>query len=334
MNINALIDAIVRQTTILIAQLATSAGMRAPLVHTANQVFLDLVRELKHQGLGNKVIADMFGMALRTYHGRVSRLAESTSVGGKSLWAAVLEYLQDEKVARRADVLHRFRHDDDASVRGVLRDLVESGLVYQSGRGEAMVFRIAPPTDRAALDVESADAGTHSLVWVAVSRFGPTTVDEIAVAVPIGVDAVREALAHLVADGRVREIEGEGAPRYDCASCIIPLGATAGWEAAVFDHYQAVVTALCTKLRMGSTASSLTDAVGGSTYGFEVWPGHPLEREVHGLLATVRKMAMDLRRRVESYNEENAMPPNVERVIAYVGQTVLRDETLEEGATK
>jgi hypothetical protein len=54
MNIQVLIDSIVRQTTILIAQLATSAGARAPLAHVANQVFLELVSELKAQGLGNK----------------------------------------------------------------------------------------------------------------------------------------------------------------------------------------------------------------------------------------------------------------------------------------
>ncbi len=61
MNPDLLIDSIVRQTTVLIAQLATATGGRAPLAHTANQVFTDLIRELKEQGVGNKVIADMFG---------------------------------------------------------------------------------------------------------------------------------------------------------------------------------------------------------------------------------------------------------------------------------
>jgi hypothetical protein len=65
MNATLLIDAIVRQTTVLIATLATAAGHRAPLARVADQVFSDLVGELKEQGLGNKVIADMFGMALR-----------------------------------------------------------------------------------------------------------------------------------------------------------------------------------------------------------------------------------------------------------------------------
>ena len=53
MNINLLIDAIVQQTTVLIAQLATAAGARTSLSNTANQVFVSLVSELKQQGLGN-----------------------------------------------------------------------------------------------------------------------------------------------------------------------------------------------------------------------------------------------------------------------------------------
>lgn len=76
MNVATLIDAIVRQTTVMIAQLATSSGNRAHLAHTANQVFLDLVHALRDQGVGSKVIADMFGMALRTYRrGQRRRLA-------------------------------------------------------------------------------------------------------------------------------------------------------------------------------------------------------------------------------------------------------------------
>ena len=67
MTIEPLIHAIVRQTTILIAQLATARGVRAPLAQIANQVFLDLVNELERQGVSRKVSADMFGLGLRTY---------------------------------------------------------------------------------------------------------------------------------------------------------------------------------------------------------------------------------------------------------------------------
>jgi hypothetical protein len=65
MNIQLLIDAIVRQTTVLVAELATAGGARAPLAHVANQVFMDLAAELERQGVSRKVSADMFGLALR-----------------------------------------------------------------------------------------------------------------------------------------------------------------------------------------------------------------------------------------------------------------------------
>lgn len=56
MNVQLLIDAIVRQTTVLIAQLATRGGVRAPLAHLANQVFLELAKELQAQGAADSAL--------------------------------------------------------------------------------------------------------------------------------------------------------------------------------------------------------------------------------------------------------------------------------------
>ena len=67
MDTRHLIEGIVQQTTVLIAQISTAAGLRAPLARVADQVFLELAREIEAQGVGRKVVADMFGLALRTY---------------------------------------------------------------------------------------------------------------------------------------------------------------------------------------------------------------------------------------------------------------------------
>jgi hypothetical protein len=64
---------------VLIAQLATSGGARAPLAHVAGQVFLELVRELEAQGVSRKIGADMFGLGLRSYQRKINRLAESST---------------------------------------------------------------------------------------------------------------------------------------------------------------------------------------------------------------------------------------------------------------
>ena len=50
MNSQLLIDAIVRQTMVFIAQLSTVDGVRSPLSHIADSMFVNLVRELESQG--------------------------------------------------------------------------------------------------------------------------------------------------------------------------------------------------------------------------------------------------------------------------------------------
>jgi len=322
MDVNVLIDSLVRQTTILIAQLATSMGARAPLAHVANQVFLDLTQELRRQGLGQKVIADMFGLALRTYHAKVRRLAESNTYAGRSLWEAVLSHLKENGILQRAEVLTRFRNDDPAVVRAVLRDLVDSGIVFASGRSDATTYRVASPEEYPRPDLESGREALVNLVWVGLNRYAPATSETLSTSIPLERALVEDALAELVRDGRARSVDAERG-LYDCMGCVIPLGSTAGWEAAVFDHFQTMVTALCTKLGSGNRIASKDDWVGGSTYGFDVWPGHPHRDEVLGFLRSVREQAVRLRKKVDAYNLEHGVPEDSERVLAYAGQTVL-----------
>jgi hypothetical protein len=115
-----LIDAVVQQTMVFIAQLATAGGVRAPLAHVAEQVFSDLTRELSEHGVKKNVIADMFGMALRTYHRKIRELGESKTVLGRSVWEAVLGFVRERGPVTGRDVLLRFAGDDPEVVTGVL----------------------------------------------------------------------------------------------------------------------------------------------------------------------------------------------------------------------
>ncbi len=135
-----------------------------------------------------------------------------------------------------------------------------------------------------------------------------------------------DALARLEGDGRIRRSGSEEPPRYESQLCVIPLGDPAGWEAAVFDHYQAVVTAICTKLRLGRRSALAGEAIGGSTYGFEVWDEHPHRAEVLGFLQETRERAVALRQRVATHNAEHSVGRSPLKVITYVGQTVVGDE--------
>ena len=331
MNAQLLIDSIVRQTTVLLAGLATASGARAQLARTANQVFLDLVAELREQGLGNKVIADMFGLSLRTYYNKIQRLTESQTDAGHSLWEAVLSFVQEKGPVARAQVHRRFRRDDEASVRAVLRDLVATGLLFRSGRSDFTVYRAAGDDDHAALEPHGDEERIANIVWVVVQRFGPTTRAGISEHIPIDDTTLGRALAKLVADGRLVEARDGDTVEYRSDRCVIPLGAEHGWEAAVLDHYQAVVTTICAKLRTGAARAVAGERIGGSTYGFDVWQGHPKFDEVIGFLQATRDRAVALRHEVEAHNAAHAPPAEGPlHVVTYVGQTVF-DPNEEEG---
>src|SRR5207248_4916520 len=98
---------------------------------------------------------------------------------------------------------------------------------------------------------------------------------------------------------------GEGVSSYSARSIIVPVGARSGWEAAVYDHFQAVVKTIVRKLRADSEGSNIDDRTGGSTYGFEVWDGHPLAEKVYGELARHRKETSELRKEVDEFNEKH-----------------------------
>jgi hypothetical protein len=327
MNVQLLIDSFVRQTMILIAQVATTAGERAPLARVANQVFLDLAQELQRQGIGRKVIADMFGMALRSYQQKVQRLSESATDSGMTLWEAVHRYLQDKEVVSRTEFLRRFCRDDIASVKGILNDLVETGLAYKTGRGDSSVYRVTPPEELANAQTLDPLVSAVSLVWVAVYRNSPIKLEKLKDLVPLDADLIERALEGLIADGRVMTQQVNGATTFSSERCLIPIGEEAGWEAGLLDHYQAVVSAICAKLRNGETRALPSDQIGGSTYSFDVWPGHPHGDRVRELLANFRTSLSQLWDEVSEYNKKGKPENGVSRVTFYCGQMVKTDIT-------
>jgi len=321
-----LVHGIVQQTMVLLAQIATVGGVRAPLARVANQVFLDLTTELSAQGLGRHVIADMFGMALRTYHRKVRAVAESQTDRGRSVWEAVLEHIREHEPVTGRRIAERFRNDDAQVVSGVLNDLTNSGLCYRSGRAQDAVYRIAAAADFAATDDDRRADAEEYLVWLAAYRQGPVSVEAIADALSLPRATCERALARLLQEGRVREQRDADGVRYASERFDVPVGAEGGWEAAVLDHFQAMVAAICVKLRAGASRSQHTDATGGGTYTFGVWPGHPFEEEARTVLPRVRELVNELRERIDRHNGSTLAPAVQTPVVFYMGQYVKVDE--------
>lgn len=331
MTVDLLIHAIVRQTTILIAQLATSRGLRAPLATVANQVFLDLVSELERQRVSRKVSADMFGLGLRTYRRKIQRLSASVTERGTSLWEAILEYLRSQPSATRTEILERFASDDEAQVRAVLHDLCESQLVIASKAGSITTYRAAQGEELIALQEGRGDEGLDELVLALMFREAPLPVDEIAQRARMDNAKLEPILERLVIEGRLDRSEREGVALYQATRLVLPLGSTAGWEAAVFDHFKALVATVIRRLPDKSNAPTLTDCVGGSTYTINVWQGHPMAEEVYGTLKRFREELGAMRDRASKMNQASGFPESYDRVVVYVGQCLIGEGNSHDG---
>jgi hypothetical protein len=327
MNTRILIDAIVRQTTVLIAQLSTAAGIRAPLAHVADEVFVSLAREIEAQGVGRKVAADMFGLALRSYQKKIQRLTESATESESTLWTSVLDFVAERGSVTRDQVLARFSRDTERETIGVLTDLVGSGLVHAAGRGASAVYGLTNMAERR-LFAESAERESlDALVWAAIHA-GASTTRALAEELRLDLDTTRGVLVRLVAQGRIaRNAESDDAP-LDALPLLIPVGAEMGWEAAVLDHFRAVANAIGVKLRSGGTRSGDGDVLGGTTLSFNLTPGHPDRARVLGLLTRTRADVISLWEQVEAHNVQHPTPDDeVERVWFYFGQYVERQPT-------
>ena len=315
MESKLLIDAIVRQTTILLARLSTAAGIRAPMAHVADQVFLDLSREIEAQGVGRKVAADMFGLALRTYQKKVQRLTQSESARERSLWQAVFEHVQEHDTCTRQQVLDRFRYDDEAAVAAVLNDLVNSGLLYATGRGAHALFGITDEAQRKRLGEEQEREALVPMVWLSIYR-EPATLEALVAREDSEEDAIRAAVTALESEGRVERDE-EGCLR--ASQLRIDVGAQVGWEAAVFDHFQAVANAIAAKV--GAPGSRRGERIGGATVRFDIHDDHPHRQEVLALLGATRASVSELWQRVAEHNEQHPiLEEKKQKVTFYFGQ--------------
>jgi DNA-binding MarR family transcriptional regulator len=323
MNGQLLIDAVVQQVTVLIAQLATSGGLRAPVAQIANQVFVQLARELEGQGVSRKVSADMFGMALRAYQRKLRRLTEGVTDPGSTLWRTALEFIRSVPLVTRLQLTERFARDEERQLSSVLHDLVESGLVFRSGSGAQAAYRAASEAELGELSRLSSEQGLEEWLWVLVYRDGPFSESELAERVASPPATFAAALARLEAEGRVQRLM-DG--RLGARDFVVPLGSARGWEAAVFDHLKAVVQTVCQRLQLAESGNADAGTVGGSTYGFDIWPGHPHEQEVLALLRAFRERSGELRARVEAHNRQAGLPAEFLEVVSYVGQCVFERE--------
>jgi hypothetical protein len=316
MHVELLIDDIVRQTTVLIAQLSTAAGVRAPLSQLADQVFLELSRELSAQGVRQKVAADMFGMALRSYQMKVRRLSAGGSDPALTLWQALHDRLAHGSATRR-ELEAAFKGHSAKDVAATLKDMAESGIAYVSGRGQSAVYGLTSAADRERASAGARTSARADMAWYLVASGAASTREDVARELRCEPAEIEGAIESLVADGSLREENGQLVSR----RFEIAVGAEKGWETAVCDHFRAMAAAIAAKV--GRPSSEQDDRTGGGTVSFVLPPDHPHAAEAHRLLETVREQVNALWRRASDYNQAHPPPEGSDRLTFYFGQHLI-----------
>jgi hypothetical protein len=173
--------------------------------------------------------------------------------------------------------------------------------------------------------------GLQGLVWAILYHEGPLPVAELASRTRLEPMQVALLLTGLENEGRVRR-DASDDTRYLAPSLFVPLAAEGGWEAAVYDHFRAVVRSICAKLAADPAHAAFAKKLGGSTYSFDVDESHPLFDEAMATLDDFRARCSDLRQRVNAYNADVGRPRPLRQVIAYAGQCLAdaedRDDAL------
>jgi hypothetical protein len=200
--------------------------------------------------------------------------------------------------------------------------LVHSGLIYVTGKGDSAIYGITSDADQKRVVQQEDTEAMTSMIWLSAYR-KPQTYEELTAAFPLHQQAAKQAIETLLAEGRLKTDDAQNPPTLRAETFLVPVGTELGWEAAVFDHFQAVANAIAAKARRGKNVSSQDDTIGGATLSFDLATNHPYAAEVLGLLAKVRKDVNTLWDKVSIYNQGHPIPEaDKTRVFFYFGQNV------------
>jgi len=150
----------------------------------------------------------MFGMALRAYQRKVRRLAAAGTEREPTLWKALLDTIAEAGSLTRGELLDRHAREDEALVRGVLRDLVESGVVDCSGHGPSARYRL-PTEHELQQRAGERERGLDELLWALCGRCTLPCTE-------------RSACAELSAEATCAPVQTDGAA---CTSSGVPAHA-------------------------------------------------------------------------------------------------------------
>ncbi len=328
LNFSQLVERLVPLIGELFATLACRDPLRMSFANLAESTLLDIVNQLRREGLSHEVIADSLGMTVAGYRRKVKKLAEiaqsrmETGQGGdagprtefEEIYRFVAEVGADGTPVPYLDI-EAFCEDMSADrLTSALSFLVRYGLLSVTGQGVTRRYILVPrPSPRA--------AGYYDAV-VLLYRSGPLTLPEMAARLALPEAVCAGYLERLRAEGSLEEHRGPGAGvRFRATRYHIPVDTPEGFEAALWDHFHTVIAAVCKKVRLTQYNAAPGELEGGATYSFDVPAGHPLLDEITAFL---RKNREQLEVWLEAVRPFGAAPSQdrMERVTVYLGQMV------------
>lgn len=303
MEVSPLILNIVRYTSMLIAALAAN-NRRANIRHIESQIFLEIRNQLTRRlKVCDSVVSEMFGLPYATYRARLSpaeREYKDSLCVNNNAWYRLVQYLRKqhdwhlvEDIIKAHENLPPKRRIEERIVRGILREMHKLCLVeHKGGLRKDCYYRWSGSPE------ELLDPSLIALIRQHIFRFGPINQEAIQEALGLDHEDVEPILTELLNRQHISKNCDALDCRYTCNGLYLGLPSADTLDAAFLDHYQSMVLALVDKVT-GCTDSRLPP-VGGSTYTFELWPGHPCEGRVRELFDRCRRDMSELRRELQN----------------------------------
>ena len=103
------------------------------------------------------------------------------------------------------------------------------------------IYRATSEEELGAVQRSGAARGIDEFVWAVVYRHGTVSLERLAELVKIAPKELATILERAIAAGRIQSVEVDGVAHYKSSRLVVERGATVGWEASVYDHFQAMV---------------------------------------------------------------------------------------------
>lgn len=277
----------------LFATLKVNDPLRMDFAGIAQKTVLDIVEGLRTEGLTNHEIAAALDLSMAGFYRKLKDLRETYSAddaGARrrmTLWEQLYELVLERsggdarQPVRYVTIEQAFPALTAERLGTILRYLVRYGHLSVTGHGATREYRL--------VEREPAGEATYHDAVVTLYRDGPLSLTDLATRLDTPEATCRAYIERLGSAGKLETLQTADEPAlFRATGYHIEPEASEGYEAALYDHFQAVVRAICKKIRSKDHQARYADLQGGTTFSLDVEVDDPMYAEISGFLAETR----------------------------------------------